>query len=126
MTYFISLNQDISLHSNTYEKIQANANQIWKYERYYLVMEYDQRPVLVPPFIIINHVLCFMRYLCRCLRNCRGREDKNGQDGSSSDRTSKNLIVKGGEGMALSISICQNRSIRIVCSFTNSPGCLAV
>ena len=95
MTYFISLNQDISLHSNTYEKIQANANQIWKYQRYYLVMEYEQRPVLVPPFIIINHVLCFMRYLYRWLTNCRRRRDENGQDGSSSDRSSKALFVNG-------------------------------
>lgn len=91
MTYFISLNQDNSLHSNTYEKIQANANQIWKYERYYLVMEYEQRPALVPPFIIINHVLCFMRCLYRWLTNCRRRRDENGQDSFKSDRPSKNL-----------------------------------
>ena len=91
MTYFISLNQDISLHSNTYEKIQANANQIWKYERYSLVMEYEQRPVLVPPFIIDNHVLYIMRALYRWLRNCRRGPDENGQDGFNSDWPSKNL-----------------------------------
>ena len=124
MTYFISLNQDNSLHSNTYEKIQANANQIWKYERYYLVMEYEQRPVFVPPFIIINHVLSFMWGLYRWLTNCRRRRDENGQDSFNSDRPSKNLIVKGGEGMTL--SICHKLSLQIVCSFTNSPSRLAV
>ena len=99
MTYFISLNQDISIHSNTYAKVQANSNQIWKYKRYLLVMEYEQRPVLVPPFIIINHLLDVMQALCRWLRNCRRRPDENGQDGFNSDRPSKNLIVVIGQTM---------------------------
>jgi len=80
------LNLLIAIFNNTYEKIQANANQIWKYQRYYLVMEYEQRPVLVPPFIIVNHVLYFMRGLYRWLRNCRRQRDENDQDGFNSDK----------------------------------------
>lgn len=59
--------------SNTYNSVQANANQIWKFQRYYLVMEYAQRPVLVPPFIILNHVIHLIKGLYRWLKNCRRR-----------------------------------------------------
>ena len=50
--------------------VQANANQIWKFQRYQLIMEYAHRPVLVPPLIILNHIhlmyeACFRR-CCRC------------------------------------------------------------
>lgn len=89
VTYLISLNQDISLHSNTYQKMQANENLFWKYKRYYMVMEYEQKPPLVPPFIIIYHVLCF----CRWLKNCLGRGDEHGQNGLNSGKSSKNVII---------------------------------
>ena len=78
------------LLSNTYEKVQANANQIWKYNRYHLVMEYEQRPVLVPPFIIVNHVIYAIMFLYRCLRN-RYQRGGNGQ-GNSNDGSSKSFL----------------------------------
>lgn len=56
--------------SNTYNSVQANANQIWKFQRYYLVMEYAHRPVLVPPFIILNHVIHLIKGIYRRLRKC--------------------------------------------------------
>ena len=78
------------LLSNTYEKVQANANQIWKYNRYHLVMEYEQRPVLVPPFIIVNHMIYAIMFLYRCLRN-RYQRGGNGQ-GNSNDGSSKSFL----------------------------------
>ena len=65
------------LLSNTYNSVQANANQIWKFQRYYLVMEYYQRPVLVPPFIIFNHIIHLIKGLYRGLKNClRNNQDQ--------------------------------------------------
>ena len=70
------------LLSNTFSSVQANANQIWKFQRYYLVMEYAQRPVLIPPFIILNHVIHAIKGLYRWLKRCRGRGHRN-QESSS-------------------------------------------
>ncbi|KAJ7363533.1 Transient receptor putative cation channel sub M member 7 [Desmophyllum pertusum] len=71
------LNLLIAIFNNTFSSVQANANQIWKYQRYYLVMEYAQRPVLVPPFIFLNHVIHAMKGLYHWLKNCRGKGDSN-------------------------------------------------
>ena len=88
-----SYSHHFALHpllSNTYEKVQANANQIWKYNRYHLVMEYEQRPVLVPPFIIVNHMIYAIMFLYRCLRN-RYQRGGNGQ-GNSNGGSSKSFL----------------------------------
>ncbi|KAJ7375644.1 Transient receptor putative cation channel sub M member 7, partial [Desmophyllum pertusum] len=74
---FCLLNLLIAIFNNTFSSVQANANQIWKYQRYYLVMEYAQRPVLVPPFIFLNHVIHAMKGLYHWLKNCRGKGDSN-------------------------------------------------
>lgn len=68
--------------SNTFSYVQANSNQIWKFQRYQLIMEYTHRPVLVPPFIIINHLYLIYKACGRprcCVRNSklkRKRADK--------------------------------------------------
>jgi len=76
------LNLLIAIFNNTFSSVQANANQIWKFQRYYLVMEYAQRPVLIPPFIILNHVIHAIKGLYRWLKRCRGRGHRN-QESSS-------------------------------------------
>ncbi|XP_073244598.1 transient receptor potential cation channel subfamily M member-like 2 isoform X3 [Porites lutea] len=64
------LNLLIAIFNNTFSNVQANSNQIWKFQRYHLIMEYAHRPLLVPPFIIINHIYllykaCFKRRCCK-------------------------------------------------------------
>lgn len=68
------LNLLIAIFNNTYNSVQANANQIWKFQRYYLVMEYYQRPVLIPPFIILNHAIDLIKGLYRWFKNCLRRK----------------------------------------------------
>ena len=60
----------IPFHSNTFSKVQANSNQIWKFQRYHLILEYARRPPFVPPFVFLNHVLSLLRYLYRKCRRC--------------------------------------------------------
>ncbi|CAH3032487.1 unnamed protein product, partial [Porites lobata] len=81
------LNLLIAIFNNTYEKVQTNAKQIWMFERYYLVTEYKQRPVLVPPFIILNHVIYAIRFLYRCCfkKSCH----RNGNQDAAYTVTSK-------------------------------------
>ena len=41
--------------SYTFEKVQEDSDKVWKFQRYDLILEYHNRPNLVPPFIIITH-----------------------------------------------------------------------
>jgi len=52
------------------------SHQIWKSDRFQVVMDYEQRPVLPPPFIAISHVFLFVHW---CIRRCQGvGEDSSG------------------------------------------------
>lgn len=68
------LNLLIAIFNNTFSDVHANSNQIWKFQRYHLIMEYANRPVLVPPFIIINHL--HILYKACCERRCCTRRKK--------------------------------------------------
>ena len=79
--------------SNTYNSVQANANQIWKFQRYYLVMEYAQRPVLVPPFIILNHVIHLIKGIYRRLRKCCRQKTVDREDSTRSYGLSMCIVL---------------------------------
>ncbi|KAJ7365831.1 Transient receptor putative cation channel sub M member 7 [Desmophyllum pertusum] len=74
------LNLLIAIFNNTFSNVQANSNQIWKFQRYQLIMEYAHRPVLVPPFIIINHLYLIYKACCRprcCTKKNRLHRKRN-------------------------------------------------
>ena len=62
---FIFKNTFLLFSSNTFEKVQKKSDQVWKYERYDLVIEYHNRPGLVPPFMILAHVWSMVTYIYR-------------------------------------------------------------
>ncbi|CAF0831896.1 unnamed protein product [Rotaria sp. Silwood1] len=37
-------------------RVQSQSEQIWMYNRYEIVMEYDKRPRLPPPFVVISYI----------------------------------------------------------------------
>ena len=47
--------------------MQEKSDQIWKYKRYALVIEYHNRPGLVAPFMIQTHVWLFMTFIYKTL-----------------------------------------------------------
>ena len=49
--------------SNVFNEVEVNSYQIWKYQYYYLVMEYNKQPPLAPPFAIIYHLVEVVRWL---------------------------------------------------------------
>ena len=51
------------LYSHVFEQVETNSIQIWKYGMYYLVMEYDNKPGLPPPFIVLHHMFTIIRYI---------------------------------------------------------------
>ncbi|XP_012554388.2 transient receptor potential cation channel subfamily M member 1 isoform X1 [Hydra vulgaris] len=56
------LNLLIAIFNNTYEEVQANAEQIGKFERYSLILEYATRPPLIPPFILLCHFYMLVNF----------------------------------------------------------------
>ena len=56
--------------SNVFNEVEVNSYQIWKYQYYYLVMEYSKQPPLAPPFAILYHIVEFVRWLGKkCRKN---------------------------------------------------------
>ena len=49
MLYMTNTIPILSLFSNTYNQVQKEADMIWKYRRYNLINEYENRPILPPP-----------------------------------------------------------------------------
>ncbi|XP_016108589.1 transient receptor potential cation channel subfamily M member 2-like [Sinocyclocheilus grahami] len=55
------LNLLIAIFNYTFQEIQDNTDTIWKFQRYELIKEYHSRPALPPPFILLSHLLLFIR-----------------------------------------------------------------
>lgn len=81
MVNILLINLLIALFSNTFEKIQANSQKIWKFYRYTYIREYYYRPPLAPPLIIIGHFyrkrlsilsnrVCLFREFLNLLKAC--------------------------------------------------------
>ncbi|XP_033120176.1 transient receptor potential cation channel subfamily M member-like 2 [Anneissia japonica] len=51
------LNLLIAIFSFVFDEIQSKSEMIWKYERYALVMEYVDKPTLVPPFHVFEIII---------------------------------------------------------------------
>lgn len=52
--------------------------QVWMFQRFTVVMEYEQKPVLPPPFIVISHAYMLVKYVLRKLRGQRSETYDNG------------------------------------------------
>lgn len=69
ITNILLLNLLIAIFSNVFTEVEANAYKIWKYQYYYLVMEYDNVSVLAPPLVMISHVVELFGWMSRkCCR----------------------------------------------------------
>lgn len=62
-TNVLLINLLIAIFSNVFNEVEVNSYQIWKYQYYYLVMEYSKQPPLAPPFAILYHIVEFVRWL---------------------------------------------------------------
>ncbi|XP_059155361.1 transient receptor potential cation channel subfamily M member 1-like [Physella acuta] len=50
----------------------ANSKEIWMFQRYALILKYEMRPILPPPFILITHIFLAYKYI---KRRCKGKRD---------------------------------------------------
>ena len=67
------LNLLIAIFNSTYTKVEEDSDKVWKFQRYALINEYNDRPFLAPPFIILSHIYGIIRFFaerCGCC-GCR-------------------------------------------------------
>ncbi|KAG2458820.1 TRPM5 protein, partial [Polypterus senegalus] len=64
------LNLLIAMFNFTFQMVQDNDDQIWKFQRFGLIKEYHCHPTFPPPFIILVHIYLFFK------RVTKQKEDK--------------------------------------------------
>lgn len=63
--------------SNTFFEVKSISNQVWKFQRYQLIMTFHDRPILPPPLIVLPHIYIVLRRLCcRCRRTNGDHDDR--------------------------------------------------
>ena len=60
--------------SNTYTEVQKRADVIWKFQRYYLSQDYEQRVFLPPPLSLPLNVYQFVWSICSCIKKKRNQD----------------------------------------------------
>uniref|UniRef100_A0A914VQG5 TRPM SLOG domain-containing protein n=1 Tax=Plectus sambesii TaxID=2011161 RepID=A0A914VQG5_9BILA len=55
-TSILLVNMLIAVFSHIFDTVEENAQQLWKFQMYFLVREYAVKSVLPPPFVILYHI----------------------------------------------------------------------
>nr|XP_010778714.1 PREDICTED: transient receptor potential cation channel subfamily M member 1 [Notothenia coriiceps] len=55
----------IAVFNNTFCEIKSISNQVWKFQRYQLIMTFHDRPIMPPPLIIFSHLYILFNRLFR-------------------------------------------------------------
>ena len=63
------LNLLIAVFNSIFLKANVFSHQIWKFNRFSVVMEYEQKPALPPPLIIFSHIYLIAKW---CRRRSKG------------------------------------------------------
>ncbi|XP_059533913.1 transient receptor potential cation channel subfamily M member 1 isoform X2 [Myotis daubentonii] len=67
----------IAVFNNTFFEVKSISNQVWKFQRYQLIMTFHDRPVLPPPMIVLSHVYIIATRLSgRCRKKREGDQDE--------------------------------------------------
>ena len=60
-------------HRSVFEEVHENSNEVWKWEMYRLVEEYDKRPGLAPPFVILEDLYKMLKGIWK--KTCRRKTE---------------------------------------------------
>uniref|UniRef100_A0A8D0FVD9 Transient receptor potential cation channel subfamily M member 1 n=1 Tax=Strix occidentalis caurina TaxID=311401 RepID=A0A8D0FVD9_STROC len=66
----------IAVFNNTFFEVKSISNQVWKFQRYQLIMTFHDRPVLPPPMIIFSHIHIIFKRICCCCKKGEGDQDE--------------------------------------------------
>ncbi|XP_041917179.1 transient receptor potential cation channel subfamily M member 1-like [Alosa sapidissima] len=69
----------IAVFNNTFTQVKSISNQVWKFQRYQLIMTFHDRPVLPPPLIIFSHMFIVLKHICCCGHKKEGELDEHDQ-----------------------------------------------
>jgi transient receptor potential cation channel subfamily M member 3 len=59
------INLLIAVFNNIFNEVNSVSHQVWMFQRFTVVMEYQQKPVLPPPMIAFCHFYSLLKYLIR-------------------------------------------------------------
>ncbi|XP_069574557.1 transient receptor potential cation channel subfamily M member 1-like [Brachyistius frenatus] len=66
----------IAVFNNTFFEVKSISNQVWKFQRYQLIMTFHDRPILPPPLIVLPHIYIVLKRLCcHCRQRPEGDQD---------------------------------------------------
>ncbi|CAH1392573.1 unnamed protein product [Nezara viridula] len=69
------INLLIAVFNNIFIEVNAIAHQVWMFQRFTVVMEYEQKPVLPPPLITFCHIYLLFKFLRRKLKGVQETYD---------------------------------------------------
>lgn len=69
MANILLLNLLIAVFNAIFMYAHTFSHEIWKFNRFGVVMEYEQKPALPPPLIIFSHIFLIIKW---CRRRTRG------------------------------------------------------
>ncbi|XP_018427320.1 PREDICTED: transient receptor potential cation channel subfamily M member 2-like [Nanorana parkeri] len=67
------LNLLIAMFSYTFVEVESHTDQVWKFHRFGLIKEYNERPAAPPPFILLAHFYDFLKHIV-CRRPAHGHK----------------------------------------------------
>ncbi|XP_040925996.1 transient receptor potential cation channel subfamily M member 1-like isoform X2 [Betta splendens] len=71
----------IAVFNNTFFEVKSISNQVWKFQRYQLIMTFHERPILPPPLIVFPHIYILLKRLCcHCRRRQEGEQDDRSRE----------------------------------------------
>lgn len=59
------INLLIAVFNNIFIEVNGISHQVWMFQRFTVVMEYEQKPVLPPPLIAVSHAYLLVKYIIR-------------------------------------------------------------
>ncbi|XP_017773710.1 PREDICTED: transient receptor potential cation channel trpm isoform X3 [Nicrophorus vespilloides] len=69
------INLLIAVFNNIFIEVNAVSHQVWMFQRFTVVMEYEQKPILPPPVILICHMYLLFKYFKRKRKGLRETYD---------------------------------------------------
>ena len=67
------LNLLIAVFTSVFEEVHENSNEVWKWEMYRLVEEYDRKPGLAPPLVILEDIFKLLKVVWK--KTCRQKRE---------------------------------------------------
>ncbi|XP_072942327.1 transient receptor potential cation channel trpm [Epargyreus clarus] len=69
------INLLIAVFNNIFNEVNEVSHQVWMFQRFTVVMEYEQKPVLPPPLIIFCHIYATCKWVTRNVSHKRLQYD---------------------------------------------------